>query len=93
VANRDPASWPQSLRDNLCLWQGRSPNLGDFPQRFQLFGPASYQYILYGMGRASTPARAAHPREQEALAEVTALTARLSRMLAPHRDGIEELTR
>lgn len=49
LANRAPSLIPASLRDNLRIWQGRPPSSGDFPLTCQLFGPASYQYILYGM--------------------------------------------
>ena len=91
VANRDPASFPPSLRDHLRLWQSRPPHSGDFPLASQLFGPASYQYILYGMGQASPPALPPRaPLTPEAAqahwAELRDLTARLTRMLGTNRD-------
>lgn len=96
VDNRAAESIPSSLQENLRVWRNRAPILGDFPQTCQLFGPASYQYILYGMGHAGTreaaqPAPAA-AAVRDSLAEVQAITARLTRMLAPNRDALAALT-
>ena len=93
VANRMTQSIPQSLQDNLRLWQNRAPIAGDFPQTAQLFGPASYQYILYGMGHrhrpdASTQVKPSADTVAQSLAEVKAQAARLTRLLAPNRDVI-----
>jgi len=87
-ANRAASSIPQSLRDNWQLWQQRPPHAGDFPAVAQLFGPASYQYVLYGMGHARPPelARAQGPAEAQALAQVADISARLARMLGTNRD-------
>ena len=96
VANRDPRSIPASLRDNLRIWQNRPPIGGDFPLTCQLFGPASYQYILYGM-RDPAPSDAAvtggagagsHHRDLE---EVRALAARFGRVLGPNRDWLGQV--
>ncbi|WP_226016099.1 tryptophan halogenase family protein [Novosphingobium sp. FKTRR1] len=87
AANRASASWPPSLRDKLQIWQHRPPAASDFPHAFQLFGPASYQYVLYGMADRAALAGGTAAAAAE-LAEVQALTARLTRMLAPHRDSI-----
>lgn len=93
VANRDPRSIPPSLRDNLRIWQNRPPIGGDFPLTCQLFGPASYQYILYGM-RDPTPFDAAvtgrpvaEDRHRD-LDEVRTLAARFGRILGPNRDWL-----
>jgi tryptophan halogenase len=91
LANRDPASIPPSLADNLLLWRQRPPHSGDFPQSFQLFGPASYQYILYGMGyptRAHTMRRAGLPADTAAalFGEVKDMAAHLLRKLGNNRD-------
>ncbi len=95
VDNRAPKSIPQSLADNLQVWRHRPPSTGDFPQTSQLFGPASYQYILYGMGCVPTAdcnplAKASIAVVQENLAEVRDIAARLGRMLGPNRDVIHE---
>ncbi|EGD60392.1 tryptophan halogenase, putative [Novosphingobium nitrogenifigens DSM 19370] len=89
--NRAPCSIPSSLRDNLRIWQNRPPIEGDFVHTCQLFGPASYQYILYGMHRAGAVKGDASckPRNERAnnhIGEVRALTAKLSRVLGPNRD-------
>lgn len=48
-AHRDVNTVPQPLLDNLALWQYQSPWLNDFDRVQEVFSPASYQYILYGM--------------------------------------------
>lgn len=48
--NRDEASIPQSLRDQLALWRHQAPSNNGFLSPLDLFPAASYQYILYGMG-------------------------------------------
>lgn len=49
-AHLDPATIPQSLLDDLQLWQHRGPQPYDFHGSLELFPAASYQYVLYGMG-------------------------------------------
>lgn len=49
-AQRDPASIPQSLADQLVLWRDQPPSQWDFPQIDEIFSAASQQYVLYGMG-------------------------------------------
>lgn len=69
---RDSAYWrdntaevPPRLAGLLTLWRHRAPSRGDFYRLDEVFPPASYQYILYGMGfrgefsGASTPQQAA----------------------------------
>lgn len=94
VANRAPQSIPSSLRDNLRLWRNRPPIAGDFPHTCQLFGPASYQYILYGMDFRHRPevgarGNTAGTSVQDSLEEVRTLTTRFTRMLGPNRDIIQ----
>jgi len=56
-AHRDPATWPQRLRELLALWRLRPPARHDFGRIDEVFPDASYQYILYGMGfRPDAPA-------------------------------------
>ena len=50
VANRDPETIPDSLKDVLAVWRRRFPWHDDFPQKDEIFSDASYQYVLYGMG-------------------------------------------
>lgn len=49
-AHRDPASWPERLRELLPMWQLRPPARHDFGRIDEVFPAASYQYVLYGMG-------------------------------------------
>lgn len=48
--NKSPATLPDHLRDLLELWKYQAPSTADFHQVLEVFGPPSYQYILYGMG-------------------------------------------
>ena len=49
-ANSDPSSWPQRLRDSIAQWRERPTSRFDFAVDYETFLPASYQYILYGLG-------------------------------------------
>lgn len=49
-AHRDPATWPERLRELLPMWKLRAPARHDFGRIDEVFPAASYQYILYGMG-------------------------------------------
>jgi tryptophan 7-halogenase len=53
--HRKPETVPEQLRDFLVLWQQKMPGTADFHQVLELFGPSSYQYILYGMGFVPQP--------------------------------------
>lgn len=48
--NRDPASIPDSLQEQLALWRYRAPGDQDFSSNNEMFPAASYQYVLFGMG-------------------------------------------
>ena len=54
--NRDPASWPSDLRDDLQAWSQRPPSLDDFAGRSEIFPAESYQYVLYGATGAAARA-------------------------------------
>jgi flavin-dependent dehydrogenase len=41
---------PVQLKELMLLWKQKVPSTADFHQVLELFGPPSYQYILYGMG-------------------------------------------
>ncbi len=49
-AHRDPATWPERLRELLRMWRLRPPARHDFGRIDEVFPSASYQYVLYGMG-------------------------------------------
>jgi tryptophan halogenase len=57
LAQRDPATIPAQLAENLALWRDQAPSSWDFPQVDEIFSAASQQYVLYGMGFPG-PARA-----------------------------------
>lgn len=48
--NKSEATLPDPLKNLLELWQYQIPSTADFQHILELFGPPSYQYILYGMG-------------------------------------------
>lgn len=67
-AQRDPATVPDRLAENLALWRDHPPALRDFPEVEEVFPAASQQYVLYGMGFAP-PSHLAEP-SQAALARL-----------------------
>lgn len=80
IDNTDPASIPDSLRDRLVEWRHRPPHRLDFVTDLEMFMPASWQFILYGMefktdlaaGRAQYSDNAAARREFDMLRAVSA---------------------
>jgi flavin-dependent dehydrogenase len=50
IDNRREETSPDSLQELLTLWKSQYPWHGDFDHREEVFGAASYQYVLYGMG-------------------------------------------
>ena len=54
--NRQADSIPDSLKENLVVWENRPPWYRDDLRRDEMFPAASYQYVLYGMGFKSQPA-------------------------------------
>ncbi|MFT6991093.1 MAG: flavin-dependent dehydrogenase [Paraglaciecola sp.] len=55
--NRDVTKLPNSLQEQLILWKTQSPYNYDGAEAEKMFPPASFQYILYGMGFITDPAR------------------------------------
>ena len=51
-AQRDPATIPERLAENLTLWRDHPPSPRDFSEAEEIFPAASQQYVLYGMGFA-----------------------------------------
>ena len=71
LAQRDPATVPPRLAQNLALWRDQPPSAWDFPQFDEIFSAASQHYVLYGMGYAVPPATGAVSDQARAqLAEV-----------------------
>ncbi len=96
IDNTDAASIPQTLRDRLAMWRCRPPHRLDFVTDVEMFMPASWQYILYGMEFDTdlTPMRAAYPRVDEARREfetIRAVSAHAVNDLPDHRALVEEI--
>lgn len=88
-----PASIPQSLQDDLKIWQHRGPQIQDFHGALELFPAASYQYVLYGMGFKPDFSRQSYLYQQQSQADQIIrrnqqLTAQLLQTLPSHRDYI-----
>lgn len=81
-AQRDPATIPPRLAEQLGLWRDQPPSTWDFPQIDEVFAAASQQYVLYGMGfppppHVSAPSPAAMARLAEVAERARVLTASL----------------
>jgi tryptophan 7-halogenase len=72
VDNTDAASIPDTLRDQLAMWRSRPPHRLDFVTDIEMFMPASWQFILYGMEFRTDldPMRIAYPRVDAARREL-----------------------
>ncbi len=55
VANRDPQTIPESLKDLLTLWRSHFPWHDDLDRREELFPTASFQYVYFGMDGRTDP--------------------------------------
>jgi len=93
-AHRDPASIPESLKEDLAVWATRGPQTADFDSALELFPAASYQYVLYGMGFRPDFSSQAWLYDQQRLAQQVftrnqQLTRQLLDSLPSHRDLID----
>lgn len=71
-AQRDPASFPARLVEQLALWRDQPPSTWDFPQIDEIFSAASQQYVLYGMRPCETMSgRPPRPDASARLSEVS----------------------
>lgn len=95
IDNRDPASIPESLREQMALWRHRAPGDQDFSSNCEMFPAASYQYVLFGMGfRTDTHHQGLHRDEsgaQRAFAQNETLKARWTKALPRNRDLIDKI--
>lgn len=98
IDNRNPESIPQSLADNLTLWQSRPPWHIDEERRAEMFPSASYQYVLYGMNHRSNTNplgrrfAANQPAVAHAIRQLEADTHRYLKHLPNHRDLITQVS-
>lgn len=94
--NRRPESIPDRLQELLLLWKYQPPWFHDeFDRVEEVFPPASYQYVLYGMGYPTEIETSAVQAEsslaERALRENRAQTDRLCSGLPRHRDLIDKI--
>jgi len=93
-----PESIPGSLRDLLTLWRHLPPSHYDFTRVEELFPPASYQYILYGMGfrtemgSSQKQAQGSEPAE-DYFREAGELTRKMLSGLPTNRELLEHIKR
>ncbi len=96
-AHRDPASWPKGLSERLEQWADMPPMREDFTHTQEMFPPASYAYILYGMG-FQTQSREYKRRKDEATRvrrlrdEISARRRLMLERLPSHRDYLEHVS-
>ncbi|MEP7246029.1 MAG: tryptophan halogenase family protein [Gammaproteobacteria bacterium] len=95
VENRDPASIPESLKEQLELWRHRAPGDQDFTSNCEMFPAASYQYVLFGMGfRMDTrypPPNSLNGQAQRSFAQNETLKARWTKTLPRNRELINKI--
>jgi 2-polyprenyl-6-methoxyphenol hydroxylase-like FAD-dependent oxidoreductase len=93
-AHRDPATWPERLRELLPMWRLRPPGRHDFGRIDEVFPAASYHYVLYGMGFRPEPLPTSDAKLREAQAcfdEAARLARRFVSALPGHRSLIDHL--
>ncbi|MDR3506937.1 MAG: tryptophan 7-halogenase [Caulobacteraceae bacterium] len=96
IDNADPASIPDSLKDKLTMWRARPPHRLDFITDLEMYLPASWQFVLYGMEFQTdlTASQAAYPQMDEARREFATLKDVAGRALADlpdHRALLEAI--
>ena len=94
--NRRPETIPDRLQELLLLWKYQPPWFHDeFDRVEEVFPPASYQYVLYGMGFPTEVESGTLSAEaalaERALRENRAQTERLCGALPGHRDLIDKI--
>ena len=90
--NREAASVPEKLGEQLLMWGNRSPWHPDAEAVDDLFPTASYQYILYGMGFETMPLHTrSHLQAQRRAAELFQKNAARARQLQQALPGNREL--
>ena len=91
-AQRESATIPARLAENLALWRDQPPSAWDFPQIDEIFSASSQHYVLYGMGFAVPPVReTAPPAASAQLAEVQGRSRALRAALPTNRAYLDAL--
>lgn len=96
--NRDPASIPQSLQENLSLWRHQVPSEYDFSSRLEIFNLENYLYVLYGMNYETDIQPLAYRYRQQSLVAdsvngTRAVAKEACKALLPHRELINRIHR
>ena len=96
IDNTSAAGIPDSLADRLALWRCRPPHRLDFVTDTEMFLPASWQYILYGMEFKTNldALRCAYPqceRARHEFAMIRSVAAHAVADLPDHRALIDEI--
>lgn len=96
IDNTDPAGIPSTLHDRLALWRHRPPHRLDFVTDLEMFLPASWQYVLYGMEFRTDlePMRSAYPQmaaAQREFAMIRQMAGHALDDLPDHRALVEQL--
>jgi tryptophan halogenase len=89
--HRDSSSIPESLSDRLALWAHRPPWHQDAIASDDMFPPASYQYILYGMGFQTAAPGAPMLSPPPVFDEVQRITSQLQQKLPAHRELLNRI--
>ena len=93
--NRDPATIPHSLQEQIELWRHRAPGDQDFSSNSEMFPAASYQYVLFGMGFrmdvGNLPLQRGMDNAQRAFTQNAALKAKWTQVLPKNRDLINKI--
>lgn len=96
--NADPRSIPETLREKLAMWRCRPPQRLDFLADLEMYLPASWQFVLYGMEYPTElgASRAAYPHgaaAQQEFRNIRTLAPRAVADLPAHRVLVEQLCR
>jgi len=94
--NTRPDTIPASLQERLESWRYRAPEELDFDSNVETFAPASWQFVLYGMGyNTDLGAQASiYTDYEQAAREFAAIRAdaeRMSEKLPAHRELIQQI--
>ena len=96
IDNADSRSIPESLNDRLAMWRCRPPHRLDFIVDLEMYPPASWQYVLYGMEFHTdfNANKSSYPRFDEARHEfemIRKLGQHALHDLPPHRTLVEHI--
>jgi tryptophan 7-halogenase len=96
IDNADPRTVPDTLKEKLSMWRCRPPHRLDFVTDLEMYLPASWQFVLYGMEYKTDlePVRACYPRFEDARQEFQTIRQVSLRALADlpsHRALVEHV--